>query len=1088
VFVFHVNKLGEVDMKKTGSWICILGIIAGLPGYTENVHLSWTDLLIPHIATDSNWKTFLVVENSDDQVREARLNLFSQGIQSETRDLSIAPGGQINVELISADCGKLNLYSPNLSAKVVFHHLLEGGIAEIPLATRRDQTLHFLLSTLNNTNLTWQGIALMNPGSQQAEATVLAFNSHGEILHTGHIQLGANSRTAVTLSSLFDISSSMNITRLEVHSDSALSGLCIRGEQHAQLLFSSALFHPRSGILQIPHIAIQKDQWKNTLLFNNVGKQTETVTITYFRESIPAGKDTFQLDAGRSLEVPIETDADHGWIEVAGDGVFIREQITHITTGNTTEFSLGAGLLRAQIMNWPTVLNENLTWKGVALANPGSTDTTVMLKGTLEDGSILSSQTTIPAKGKYVATLSSVFSSEQAASMTSLTVFTSNPVSAIQIAGSETGQLLFSGAQPLNRAPVYVTLFSHNEESWEGMVATREKYEHYRKDLYNRLMAIREFGAKLDWQSDWAVLKAMNSYENGSILDQTQGKNILKFMVEDLGFSVDPHGHLTTYSYGDLAYLIRQLDVEPSGVIGGCRIVNCGQGILPFELLDWKKDIGIQSDGTIRGNMYPDAVWKPTILSCPAFGSHWFDDYTSGVWKPGSGDDFYTHDAKRDITYIGQGYPHDQTNLGEGTRVQCFAVDGAYIKELIHKIKQGEVSSTIMNTASLHIRDIGYISDTKHDVLEGINRILGELEPFAARGDLAYVTYPEAEAIWNEYYNADPCKTSIGRFSFYEPIAAQAGMHCGKSPVSTLFTINTHDWTQPEFSVETLNRILDIHETAGVFVDVYLTDAMARIYCESYPDLMRRLVESPVVAMSMHIRAPNPYYWNYDFLGLREMPENELRSVLDNYEHFGTDLASGLPRETGLGGADLMTSLFGQPPLAVGGFTPLSPAGEQLQALYNQKGISFVIIHTEEDLELGDMEGSQYVRPEHAAIKIYEHENDYAEDVINQTLVDEDLKNEIFLNIKVHENNFYTVNTPWWAVYYTDPRKSQRLEPPFDLNAWKNHLEMRSSESSEQRWRVYEEAVAYIASHPFSFHSLHCGHLADRLKQLNGSE
>jgi hypothetical protein len=969
----------------------------------------------------------------------------------------------------------------------MYHHLPEGGIAEIPITSRSGQTLHFLLSPLNNTSLTWQGIALMNPGNQPSDATVLAFNALGEILHSGHIQLNPNNRIAITLSSLFNIPSSMNISRVEIHSNVALSGLCIRGEQCGQLLFSPALFHPRSGVLHIPHIATRKDQWKSILLFDNIGNQDETVNITYFRNSTPAGKQTFQLDAGQSHELPIEVDADRGFIEVANASVFIREQIKHITTGNTTEFTLDSNLLRAQIMNWPAVLNKYLTWKGVALSNPESADTTVILKGSLEDGSILSTQTTIPSNSKYVITLSSLFSSEQTHLIKSLTVFTSNPISAIQISGTTTGQLLFSRAQPLNRAPVYVTLFSHNEESWENMVSTRDKYENYRKDLYNRLMAIREFGAKLDWQSDWAVLKAMISYENGSILDQTQGKNILKFMVEDLGFSVDPHGHLTTYSYADLAYLIQQLGVEPSKVIGGCRIVNCGQGILPFELLDWKKDMGIQPDGTIRGSVYPDAIWKPTILSCPAFGSHWFDDYTSGVWKPGSGDDFYTHDDKCNITYIGQGYPHDQTNLGENTRVQCFAKDGAYIKELIQKIEQGEVSSSIMNTASLHIRDIGYISDTKLVVLEGINRILGELEPYAARGDLVYVTYPEAETIWNECYNAFPCKTSIGRFSFYEPIAVQAGMHCGKSPVSTLFTINTHDWTQPEISVETLKRILDIHEAAGVFVDIYLTDAMAKIYSESYPDLMRRLVESPVVAMSMHIRAPNPYYWNFDFLGLREMPENELREVLADYEHFGTDLASGLPNDTGLGGADLMTSLFGQAPLAVGGFTPLSPAGGQLQDLYNQKGISFVIVHTEEDLELGDMEGSQYVRPEHVAIKIYEHENDNAKEVIEQALIDEDLRDEIFMNIKVHENNFYTIHTPWWPVYYTDPQKSQRLDPPFDLNKWKDHLNMRSPESAEQRWRVYEETVAYVASNPFSFHSLHCGHLADRLKKLNSS-
>ncbi len=86
--------------------------------------------------------------------------------------------------------------------------------------------------------------------------------------------------------------------------------------------------------------------------------------------------------------------------------------------------------------------------------------------------------------------------------------------------------------------PVYVTFYSHNEEGGY-------------------------------WESDHPVLRAMAAHEQAALLDETQGKNVLAWMVEDMGMVVDPHGHLTTHNYADLAYLIQELGVSPSGVVGG---------------------------------------------------------------------------------------------------------------------------------------------------------------------------------------------------------------------------------------------------------------------------------------------------------------------------------------------------------------------------------------------------------------------------------------------------------------------------------------------------------------------------------------
>ena len=95
--------------------------------------------------------------------------------------------------------------------------------------------------------------------------------------------------------------------------------------------------------------------------------------------------------------------------------------------------------------------------------------------------------------------------------------------------------------------PVYVSWYSHNEEGsyWENLVTDREAYLAYRADLVDRVSLLHQHGVVLNWESDHSVLRAMQEHEQGDVLDETGGKNILQWMVEDMGMVVDPHGHLT---------------------------------------------------------------------------------------------------------------------------------------------------------------------------------------------------------------------------------------------------------------------------------------------------------------------------------------------------------------------------------------------------------------------------------------------------------------------------------------------------------------------------------------------------------------
>jgi hypothetical protein len=361
--------------------------------------------------------------------------------------------------------------------------------------------------------------------------------------------------------------------------------------------------------------------------------------------------------------------------------------------------------------------------------------------------------------------------------------------------GDQTGETLSDGSVPNidgssppqpdgtvgTATPLYVTIYSHNEDSWGPIVGDLARYSDYRADLKARLDIVASFGAKLNWQTDLPVLQAMQKHETDTgLLAKTGGITIIEYM-EKLGFGVDPHLHRN--SYADLAHIIELLGGSKAEVIGGVRFRECGQ-TETFSLMDWHKEIGMVN-GEIKGKLYPDVVWKPTILSVPGFGGHWFDELSSGVWRPGARDDFFQDQGDGNIIYIGQGYPHDQANLGashSSGNTPVHAKDGAYIKELLGKISSGELPAGRMYTASIHVRDQVSLKQKTGgpDVIvnDGLTQILKELEPYQKSGKIVYVTYQEAAQIWKTTYGSQVNQVSIEDFSMYSDILASAEGYC----------------------------------------------------------------------------------------------------------------------------------------------------------------------------------------------------------------------------------------------------------------------------------------------------------------------
>ncbi|MEK9155611.1 MAG: hypothetical protein AAB839_03090, partial [Patescibacteria group bacterium] len=119
--------------------------------------------------------------------------------------------------------------------------------------------------------------------------------------------------------------------------------------------------------------------------------------------------------------------------------------------------------------------------------------------------------------------------------------------------------------------PIYVTFVTHNEQPDSGRYPDFEHDEdafwEYREGLVAYADMLYDEGVAYNWQSAWNFLLAATKYDKGT--SSTNGKNIVRYLQEDLGFLVNVHGHPSTYNEADVVYLIDALGAAPSGIMGG---------------------------------------------------------------------------------------------------------------------------------------------------------------------------------------------------------------------------------------------------------------------------------------------------------------------------------------------------------------------------------------------------------------------------------------------------------------------------------------------------------------------------------------
>jgi hypothetical protein len=294
--------------------------------------------------------------------------------------------------------------------------------------------------------------------------------------------------------------------------------------------------------------------------------------------------------------------------------------------------------------------------------------------------------------------------------------------------------------------PLYVSVVSHNEEDERrfGSLDTREGYLEFRESLLKFAHMLKRYGAKYNWQSEMRFLRAVERFDKSKVLESTNGKNIVRYLKEDLGFEVDPHSHETgyikseAYNYADVAYMFKRLGVEPSKVVGGFIY-------WPPEIAIWEK-----FREPLRGQIY-DYAWKAEILPNGAVLGHAGnkDDFSSGIWKPKDRYHFTEHDENSNLICVGSGYAFDTT--------------GKWIKNLVSKIKSKELPQNKIYTATLLMIEDYLLKGGKDPLyppaqfsFNSWENTIRELSEYSARGEIVWAGLTEVVEIWKKKYNSIP--------------------------------------------------------------------------------------------------------------------------------------------------------------------------------------------------------------------------------------------------------------------------------------------------------------------------------------------
>ncbi|MBN1856985.1 MAG: hypothetical protein JW846_08545 [Dehalococcoidia bacterium] len=276
-------------------------------------------------------------------------------------------------------------------------------------------------------------------------------------------------------------------------------------------------------------------------------------------------------------------------------------------------------------------------------------------------------------------------------------------------------------------APIHVSIVCHNEEPRNAAAPAYAEDQAY--FLRNREATI-EFARMLhdqdvmfNFQSDWDFVKGELKYDRGS--HSTGDKNVLRYLVQNLGFEVDPHAHEKRYTYADVAFLHGEAGVPVSHLAGG---------FVAYPPSDSKLEYFRQE---LCGQQH-DCTWSAEALWGGSTSGHVNEEelWISGIWKPMDNTHFLEHDDDAPLPHIG-GYRSNWDGLAN----------------LLEHQRNGDLEAARIYTQTIFVRQADML---RPQFLQEFKTEIQSLQNETSQGLIRWVGLNELLAIWEDEYAGNP--------------------------------------------------------------------------------------------------------------------------------------------------------------------------------------------------------------------------------------------------------------------------------------------------------------------------------------------
>lgn len=282
---------------------------------------------------------------------------------------------------------------------------------------------------------------------------------------------------------------------------------------------------------------------------------------------------------------------------------------------------------------------------------------------------------------------------------------------------------------------LYINFVSHNEENYSYLINPVDFYS-MRPRLIQMAQLTTIKGAKWHLGSDHIMLRAVLEHDTGSVQNNTNNQNVLRFISSSFVNNVecDPHAHESLYNNVDVAYLHDSLGVNPGVVMSGFLYDQLQSGH------DWQ-----DYQNPVAGEMFPNYTWAPEIIWGAATPGHTNDPDDFGIWKPQSMTSFFSHDDSKHLINYGQGCKilvKDTSNIS-------YIMD--QVRYIVNAIQTGSAPSNGFYCTSIffsenNLSSPNFISLKMDNLMDSINVLV-------AQNKVEWMFIPDIVENWKNVYN-----------------------------------------------------------------------------------------------------------------------------------------------------------------------------------------------------------------------------------------------------------------------------------------------------------------------------------------------